>query len=77
MNYSKEQICNLLKNKIKNLYVHFAEFDKDIDQRNYVVSYKKLNKLGFKTKINMNDGIDDLIKSFKLLNKNKNYSNIW
>ncbi len=76
MNYSKEQICNLLKNKIKNLYVHFAEFDKDIDQRNYIVSYKKLNKLGFKTKINMNDGIDDLIKSFKLLNKNKNYSNI-
>lgn len=76
MNYSKEEICNLLKEKNKKLYVHFAEFDKDADQRNYIVSYEKINKLGYKTKININDGIDDLIRSFQLLNKNKNYANI-
>ena len=40
MNYSKEAICDILKSKIKNLYVHYAEFDKDVDQRNYIVSYK-------------------------------------
>jgi nucleoside-diphosphate-sugar epimerase len=76
MNYSKEEICNLLKKKIKNLYVHFAEFDKDADQRNYIVSYKKINNIGFKATINIDKGINDLIKSFQLLNKNKSYKNI-
>jgi PKD repeat protein/ribosomal protein S15P/S13E len=76
MNYSKEEICNLLKEKIKKLHVHFAEFDKDIDQRNYIVSYDKIKKLGYKTKIDINNGLDDLIRSFQLLNKNKNYTNI-
>ena len=76
MNYSKEEICNILKNKIKNLYVHYAEFDKDADQRNYIVSYKKIQNKGFKTRIDINDGIDELIKSFELLNRQQKYANI-
>ena len=76
MNYSKEAICDILKSKIKNLYVHYAEFDKDVDQRNYIVSYKKIQSKGFRTKININDGIDELIKSFELLNRQQKYSNI-
>ena len=76
MNFSKEEICTILKKKIKNLYCHFAEFSNDADQRNYIVSYKKINDKGFYTKININDGIDELIKSFNLLSKNKNYTNI-
>jgi nucleoside-diphosphate-sugar epimerase len=76
MNFSKEEICKLLQKKIDKLYIHYAEFDKDVDQRNYIVSYKKLNKKGFTTKINISNGIDELIESFKLLNKNKNYTNI-
>lgn len=76
MNYSKEEVCNILKSKIKNLYVHYAEFDKDVDQRNYIVSYKKIQNKGFKTSIDINDGIEELIKSFDLLNRQQKYSNI-
>ena len=46
MNYSKEAICDILKSKIKNLYVHYAEFDKDVDQRTILFHIKK-----FKVKV--------------------------
>ena len=76
MNYSKEEICKLIKSKLSKLYIHYAEFDKDLDQRNYIVSYDKINKKGFKTNINIEKGLDELIKSFNLLTKKSNYSNI-
>tara|TARA_B100000989_G_C19527282_1_gene467622 strand:- start:2266 stop:3198 length:933 start_codon:yes stop_codon:yes gene_type:complete len=76
MNYSKEEICKLIKSKLSKLYIHYAEFDKDLDQRNYIVSYDKINKKGFKTKINIEKGLDELIKSFNLLTKKSKYSNI-
>jgi nucleoside-diphosphate-sugar epimerase len=76
MNYSKEEICMMIKKKIPKLYLHFAEFDKDLDQRNYIVSYQKINDIGFRTTINLNDGLDELLKSFIFLNNKKKYSNI-
>jgi nucleoside-diphosphate-sugar epimerase len=76
MNYSKEAVCNLIKSKIPKLYIHYAEFDKDIDQRNYIVSYSKINNFGFKTKINLESGIDELLRSFKFLRNKNNYSNV-
>lgn len=76
LNFSKQQICDKIKNKIQKLYIHYAEVDKDMDQRNYIVSYKKIKKIGFKTKISIDEGLDELIKSIPLLKKNKNYSNI-
>ena len=76
MNFSKKEICDKIKKKIKKLYIHYAEVDKDMDQRNYIVSYKKIKKVGFKTKISIDEGLDELLKSIPLLKKNKNYSNV-
>jgi nucleoside-diphosphate-sugar epimerase len=76
MNYSKEDICNFIKSKLSKLYIHYAEFDKDMDQRNYIVSYDKINKKGFKTNINIENGLDELIKSFNFLTKKNAYSNV-
>ena len=76
MNYSKEDICQAIKSKISKLYIHFAEFDKDLDQRNYIVSYKKINDLGFKTTIDLNAGLDELLKSYIFLTSKNRYSNI-
>jgi nucleoside-diphosphate-sugar epimerase len=76
MNYSKEQICNIIKSKLQKVYIHYADFDKDMDQRNYIVSYEKINKLGFKVSIDLNSGLDELFKSFSFLTKKSTYSNI-
>jgi nucleoside-diphosphate-sugar epimerase len=76
MNFSKEEICEKIKNKIKKLYIHYAEVDKDVDQRNYIVSYEKIKKIGFKTKVSIDEGLNELLKSIPLLKKNKNYTNI-
>ena len=37
---------------------------KDPDQRNYFVSNKKLEKKGFKAKISLEDGINELVNIF-------------
>ena len=48
---------------------------KDEDQRNYIVSNKKIEKTGFKAEFSIDDGIIELIKAFKYLKK-KGHSNI-
>lgn len=75
LNYSKEEICNILQSKMK-LYVHYAEIGEDMDKRNYVVSYKKITDLGYKTTITAEQGIDELVSAFEVLTIKKPYSNI-
>ena len=50
MNYSKRHVCNLIQDKI-DYYLHLADIGADADKRNYVVSYDKINRLGFETTI--------------------------
>lgn len=61
MNYTKRDITKILKNKI-NYYLHEANVGEDLDKRDYEVSYEKINQLGFNVSIDINEGIDELIK---------------
>ena len=56
-------------------FVFEENLQKDPDQRNYIVSNKKIENLGFKPKVSLDEGIDELIKGYKML-KTKKYSNI-
>lgn len=74
MNFTKEEVVNLIKVRT-GCYVHFAEFAKDEDQRNYEVSYEKIRKLGYNTTIGINEGIEELtsvIRAIKIHNPFKN-----
>lgn len=75
MNYSKEEICEILKKKV-NLYVHYAEVGEDADKRDYVVSYKKINSLGYHTTMAVEEGIDELLLAFQAIDMKKAYSNV-
>jgi len=58
LNFSKIDIANSIKN-----YVEFELIDSslpDLDSRNFQVSFDKINKLGFKTKLSLDNGIKDL-----------------
>lgn len=75
MNYSKEEICNMIKEKT-NAYIHYADIGEDADKRNYVVSYEKIKNLGFTTTITVEEGIDELIKALKVIHFRTPYTNI-
>lgn len=75
MNYSKEDICNLLKQRL-DFYLHYAEFGKDADQRNYEVCYDKIRSLGYDTMITVEEGIDELIDVMDAIEIGNPYSNV-
>jgi len=75
MNYSKEEVALLIRKKV-DYYLHFAEIGKDEDQRNYEVSYARIERKGFKTEIDMDTGLDELIRAVDLLVLNNEFSNV-
>lgn len=75
MNFSKEQICCLIESKV-NCYIHYADVGEDADKRDYVVSYRKINSLGFETSISVEDGISELAKALKVISYKTPYTNI-
>lgn len=75
LNLSKKNIVEFLKTKI-DFYLHFAEFEKDEDMRNYKIDYTKSKKAGFKSCTNLSQGVDELIEVCKNIKKISQYSNI-
>lgn len=75
MNYSKEEICNMIKEKTE-AYIHYADIGEDADKRNYVVSYDKIKNLGYKTTITVEEGINELVRALKAVQFKTPYTNI-
>ena len=73
-NLSKLDLCREIKKQI-DFEIILNEIKKDPDQRNYIVSNKKIENTGFKPKYSIQDGISELINGYKCL-KFKKYSNI-
>jgi nucleoside-diphosphate-sugar epimerase len=76
MNYSKKEICELINSKVSDSYFNYADIGEDADKRNYEVSYKKINQLGFDTTISLTQGIDELIKTLPLVKTYSPYFNV-
>lgn len=75
MNYSKGDVCKMIQERT-GCYVHYADFDGDADKRDYIVSYDKINKLGYDTTIGVEEGIDELLRVFPIVKMdNKKYKN--
>ena len=73
-NLSKKELCHEISKHINFVYRE-EEFKKDEDQRNYIVSNKKILTTGFKPQYNLSFGIQELLKCFVGLNLRhyKNY----
>ncbi len=61
MNYTKREVAQKINDYI-DYYLHEADIGEDKDKRDYEVSYEKIKKLGYQTKIDMDEGIQELIK---------------
>ncbi|MEM2908863.1 MAG: NAD(P)-dependent oxidoreductase [Candidatus Bilamarchaeaceae archaeon] len=64
-NLSKEELCLLIKKKIPEFNIFYAEIGQDPDKRNYIVSTEKIQKTGFVYKYSLEDGIEELIKGYQ------------
>jgi nucleoside-diphosphate-sugar epimerase len=71
---SKLEICEAINKQVKFNYVEM-DSGSDPDQRNYSVSSKKLMKHGFDFGFDLNLGITELLKGYKML-KNTRYGNV-
>ena len=76
MNFSKKEVCEIIKNKVPETYFNYADIGEDADKRNYQVSYEKIKKIGFKTQYTINEGIDELINAIPLIKLHNPYFNI-
>ena len=63
-NLSKYMLAKKIKQKLKYLKIKIIKNIKDPDQRDYYISNKKIEKKGFKAKIKIESGINELIKVF-------------
>jgi len=75
MNYTKEDIVNLIQKRVDFL-VHFAEFGTDADKRDYEVDYSRFDATGFETLIDIDTGLDELVRALKLMRIKNPYSNV-
>ena len=74
-NVSKRELCDIIKTYVPRFEIVEAEIGKDKDQRNYVVSNKKIELEGFKPNYNLSNGIQELLKGFTMI-KNTKYGNV-
>lgn len=69
-NLSKLELAKKIKKYVKDLVIKIENFKKDKDQRNYIVSNLKIEKVGFIPEMTLDDGIQELIKYYST---QKNY----
>jgi len=74
-NLSKLELCQKINQHINDFEFFISDNGKDPDQRNYIVSNKKIISTGFKTNFTIDDGIQELIKFYKSVSTNR-FSNI-
>lgn len=60
---TKEMLAQNIQKYLPKFYVHFAEIGYDPDERNYEVSYAKVRRAGFDTKISLDEGIAEMVKA--------------
>jgi len=66
LNWTKRELAEYIGEKT-GASINYAETGEDLDKRDYSVDYSRLNDEGFKCKVSMEQGIDELVKTVPLL----------
>ena len=70
-NLTKRQLAEQIKTHVPNLFIHSADIGSDPDQRDYMVSNQKLEKLGWQAQHDLDFGIRELLKAYSMLQPNR------
>lgn len=68
-NLSKMELCEEIRKQIPDFTIMEAPIGKDPDQRNYVVSNKKLEATGFHPQVGIQAAITELIKGYQIIRR--------
>ena len=77
-NCTKLELAQTIQKYIPGLVIVENNFKQDSDQRNYMVSNNKLESAGWIPTFTLEDGIQELIEGYQLVNKfkNKDFTNL-
>jgi len=77
-NCTKLELAQTIQKYIPDLVIVENNFKQDFDQRNYMVSNAKLESKGWKPEYSLEDGIEELIQGYQLIQKfkNKDFTNL-
>ncbi len=74
-NLTKRELAEKIKQYLPKFYIHSAPVGEDPDKRDYLVSNEKLEALGWKPAFDLDMGIKELLKVYKMLKVNA-FSNV-
>ena len=74
-NLSKIELCEKIKKHLPQFTFFESEINSDPDKRNYIVSNERLESTGWKPEYSLDDGIEELIRTYSII-KNNSYANI-
>jgi nucleoside-diphosphate-sugar epimerase len=66
-NLSKAELCECIKTQVAEFVYLEAPIGQDPDKRDYIVSNARIEATGYRTKYSLDDGIDELIKGFRMI----------
>lgn len=64
-NLTKKELCEKIKKHVPKLEIYESTTGKDPDQRDYIVSNAKLEKLGWEPKLSIDNGILELLSCYQ------------
>jgi nucleoside-diphosphate-sugar epimerase len=64
-NVSKADLALKIREHFPKFFIHFSDYGTDHDKRNYIVSNQRLREAGFEAHRSLDDGIRELIKSYR------------
>ena len=70
-NLSKMELCQIIEKYIPGFQFPVSEVGEDPDKRDYVISNRRIESTGYKTKYSLSMGIQELIKAFQVLKRNQ------
>jgi len=74
-NLNKQELCEAIKRHIPDFSYVISEIGEDPDKRNYIVSNERIESSGFRTDVDLDTGIQELIKGYQVIKRNQ-FANI-
>ncbi len=66
-NLSKQQLVEKIQEYISDFAVTYSDYFEDPDKRDYIVSNQKIEDAGWEPEYSLDDGIEELIKTYTIL----------